>query len=432
MRLQRFPAGVKPLESDLNSLSNSSLEGIGDLISVFSAEGNGSVLFDATAPLVEVDASTNVLTVTAPSQRVAIGGAVETSTDYFESFDVSATDRYVEIFFIISRVPVTATRNFLSLDTDSGSTILQNLEAEIAEITNIRVVFLTQATSPSTVNSLAPQLNSNDLGFARLGSINYDRSQAQTTITLDDNFGFAFPKPPDITIPEIDPVSSTQSGLATPSLLALAQGAVQEVYNDNDTPFLSFAATNTNGVRGFSGSIRYGLGLEVQEGPSGPGLVPDFLPPSAANGQTTKVSRADHVHALSQSGVVRVVKQIQLSSSKFGNLTQLEIGSADLPEGVTLAAIMNVELMWAPSLANPGQVQLGWAYAAGGGTVGARVFVSNVNDLSVEIGTLGALELGSSAARALVSGWTSTSSDTYPSTGFIYVNILALRDGANG
>jgi hypothetical protein len=430
MRLQRFPAGVKPLESDLNSLSDNSLEGIQDLISVFSAEGNGSVLFDATAPIAEV--VDDVLTVTAPAQRVSIGGAVETSSDYFESFDVSATDRYVEVFFIISRAPVTATRNFLSLDTNSGSTILQNLEAEIAEITNIRVVFLTQATLPQTANLLVPQLNSNDLGFARLGAVSYNRTQGTTTVTLDDNFGFAFPKPPSIDIPVIDPVSATENGLATPALLSLAQGAVQEVYNDNDTPFLSFASTLNNGVRGFSGSIRYGSGLDVQEGLLGPGLVPDFLPPSASNGQTTKVARADHVHALSQSGIVRVVKQIQLSSALFGNLTQLEISSADLPEGVTLAAIMNVEIMWAPSLSNPGQVQLGWAYAAGGGTVGARALISDVNAISVEIGTLGALELGGSAARTLVSGWTNQSTDTYPSTGFIYVNILALRDGANG
>lgn len=430
MRLQRFPAGVKPLESDLNSLSDNSLEGIQDLISVFSAEGNGSVLFDVTEPTAEI--VDDVLTVTAPAQRVAIGGAVETSADYFESFDVSATDRYVEIFFIISRSPVTATRNFLSLDTNSGSTILQNLEAEIAEITNIRVVFLTQATLPQTANLLVPQLNSNDLGFARLGAVSYNRTQGTTTVTLDDNFGFAFPKPPTITIPPIDPVSSTENGLATPALLSLAQGAVQEVYNDNDTPFLSFASTLNNGVRGFSGSIRYGSGLDVQEGLLGPGLVPDFLPPSAANGQTTKVARADHVHALSQSGVVRVVKQFQLSSTLFGNLAQLEISAVDLPENVTLSAIMNVELMWAPSLSHPGKVQLGWAYAAGGGTVGARALISDLTDLSIEIGTLGALELGSAAARSLVGGWTSTTVDTYPSSGVIFVNILALRDGADG
>ena len=428
MRLQRFPAGVKPLESDLNALSDNSLEGIQDLISVFSGASSGSVLFDATPPIAAV--ADDVLTVTAPSQRVSVGGAVETSSDYFESYDVSANDRYVEIFFIISRAPVTATRNFLSLDTNSGSTILQNLEAEIAEITNIRVVFLTQTTLPGGggVNTLVPTLTSNDLGFARLGSVSYDRNAASTTFTPDETFKFQFPIPPDITIPTPDPVSSTENGLMTPALLSITLGAVQEVYSDVDSPFLSFAATNTNGLRGYSASLAVGEGLTTQN----ERLVPDFRTPSAANGQTTKVARADHTHALSQSGVVRVEKSFGLTANLFNNLRGVTITAADLPEQVELAAIMAVELFWAPSLNHPGRVELGWCHLPGGGTVGARAFISSVTDLSIEIGSLGALDLSNSAARTLVSEWTNLSVDTFPSTGTIYVSILALRNGANG
>lgn len=432
MRLQRFPAGVKPLESDLNSLSDNSLEGIQDLISVFSGASSGSVLFDAAPPITSVDLvnGDDFLTVTTASQRVSIGGAVETSADYFETFDVSSTDRYVEIFFIISRAPVTATRNFLSLDTDSGSTILQNLEAEIAEITNVRVVYQTQASLPGTPNDLEPVLNANDLGFARLGSVSYDQSAGTTVFTPDDSFKFQFPIPPDITIPETGPVTGSESGLMTPALLAKLETAVQVVANDPDTPYLSFAATSISGAPGYSASIQTGEGLTVTQSQ---GLAPDFRPPSAANGQTTKVARADHVHALSQSGIVRVVKQFSLQSSLFGQLQTVSITSSDLPQNVTLSEIMNVELMWQPSQASEGRIDLGWTNLSGGGTVGARAYITDTSNLSIEIGSLGVVELLSPAARELVEGWTNgVSVDTYPSTGSIYVSILGLRDGANG
>ncbi len=427
MRLQRFPAGVKPLESDLNSLSDNSLEGIQDLISVFSGASSGSVLFDALAPITNVVDGT--LTVTTTSQRVSIGGAVETSADYFEAFDVSSTDRYVEIFFVIGRSPVTATRNFLSLDSGSGSTILQNLEAEIAEITNIRVVYLTDTSLPGTPNDMEPVLNANDLGFARLGAVSYDQSEGTTVFTPDTSFKFQFPIPPDITIPETEPVSGTQSGLMTPALLEKLETAVQAVVSDNDTPYLSFAAASINGAPGYSASIQTGEGLTVQP----QGLMPDFLNASAANGQTTKVARADHVHALSQSGIVRVTKQFSLQSGLFGQLQQISITASDLPESVTLSEIMNVELMWRPNQNSEGRLELGWTNLPSGGTVGARAYITSTSDLSIEIGSLGVAELISPASRQLVSEWNNgLQVDTYPSTGTVYVNILGLREGANG
>jgi hypothetical protein len=431
MRLQRFPAGVKPLEADLNALSDNSLEGIQDLIAVFSGNSSGSVLFDATGP--DATVVDNVLSVTAPGQRVAIGGAVETSATYFEAYDVSSTSRYVEIFFVISRAPVTATRNFLSLDTDSGSTILQNLLAEIAEITNVRVVFLTQTSVPvGGYNSLELTLNANDLGFARLGSVFYDQPLDDTTIELDDTFKFAFPSDPTLEIPEVPVVDGSSNGLMTPALRATTLGALQQINVDSDSPFLSFAGAGDNGAEGakrVTASLSYGEGMTVQNGQ----LAPDFLIPSAANGQTTKVARADHVHALSQSGIVRVVKSFSLSANRFGQLAEVTIGPGDLPENVTISEIMNVELMWAPSQSNPGRVELGWVNLSGGGTVGARAYISDPTTVRIEIGSLGAVEFTSPAAIELVESWNNNQSvGAYPSTGTIYVNILGLRDGANG
>lgn len=429
MRLQRFPAGVKPLESDLNSLSDNALDGIQDLISVFSGTSSGSVLFDATAPITDV--TDDVLTVTTPSQRVSVTGAVETSADYFETFDVSSTDRYVEIFFVISRNPVTATRNFLSLDTDSGSTILQNMEAEIAEITNIRVMYLTQSTLPGAANGLVPALNANDLGYARLGSVSHDRNNATTTFVGDPTFVFRLPV--DIAAGDpvvIPPVNGQESGLMTPQLYSMTLTALQEVTADSDSPFLSFAGTTSPaGLRGVSASLATGEGLTVDQN----GLAPDFLVPTAANGQTTKVARADHIHALSQSGIVRVAKSFALTSNSAGSLQELTITSADLPSGVNLATIMSIELMWGPNPNDPGRVQLGWTEASGGGTVGARAYVSSNTRLHIEIGNLGVLALGTPGARSLVEDWMGgLSADTYPSTGTVYVNILGLREGANG
>lgn len=434
MRLQRFPAGVKPLESDLNALSDNALDGIQDLISVFSGNSGGSVLFQSTDPITAV--ASDVLTITTPSQRVAIGGAVETSSDYFETFDVSSDDRYVEIFFVISRNPVTATRNFLSLDTNSGSTILQNLEAEIAEVTNIRVVYLTQTTVPGGgSNSLQLSLNSNDLGFARLGSVFHDTSEGTTVFTEDTSFGFTFPSEPTVTIPPTPVVSATENGLMTPSLRETTLLAVTDVSGATDSPFLSFAAVGDNTTadkKAMRASLSYGEGLTVTQG----SLAPDFLIASAANGTTTKVARADHVHALSQTGILRISKEFQLTGNLLGNLQTINITSADLPENVELAEILAIEMFWAPTQTTEGRVEIFWNQLPSGGTIGARALISSVGsqvgaELSIEIGSVGVVEL-TGAALALVDSWTGLSTDPIPSSGFIHVNIMGLRDGANG
>lgn len=425
MRLQRFPAGVKPLESDLNALSDNALDGIQDLISVFSGNSGGSVLFQSTDPITAV--ASDVLTITTPSQRVAIGGAVETSSDYFETFDVSTDDRYVEIFFVISRNPVTATRNFLSLDTNSGSTILQNLEAEIAEVTNIRVVYLTQTSQAVPANTLEPTLNSNDLGYARLGSVFHDVSAGTTVFTEDTSFGFTFPSEPTVTIPEV-PVVGAENGLMTPALLATTLGSVQAVVANAPLSFASSGDNAAQGPKEVIASLDYGQGMTLFEGR----LAPDFLPASAANGTTSKVARADHVHALSQSGVVRVTKEFQLSAGALGTLQDVNITAADLPENVTLASIMSVELFWAPSQTTEGQAGLSWQQLPSGGTMGARALISNVSTIAIELGDTGVLEL-SGAALQLATEWNGgVSVPAIPSTGFVRVNILALRDGANG
>lgn len=424
MRLQRFPAGVKPLESDLNSLSDNALNGIQDLISIFTADPSGAVLFEQIPPIVDPVAD-DVLTVRAPAQTVSIGGAVEVSADYFESFDVSTLNRYVEIFYVISRSPVTATRNFLSLDTTSGSTILQNMEAEIAEVTNVRTVFLTQPEQPTNgANSLSLALNSNDLGLARLGSVFYDRNSNQSTFTPDLSYAFTFPSDPTVQQDPDPTVSQSQSGYMTPGLLELTLSAVQNVYiAQNAEAIISSSRVGNDITLDFS----YGPGLTATNS----GLQPNFLSPSAEAGVTERVARADHVHALFQSGIIRVDKYIQLSTTSIGQLTDIDITAADLPPDATLSDILSVEVYWAPQLNFLNRIALSWLeLPSSGGTLGARAYINSTSSISVEIGSAGALRLGPNGLSRVAAWVPNSSVPDIPNTGYIYINILGLRNGA--
>jgi hypothetical protein len=118
VQLQLFSKGVKVLQDDMNAIGLNMQDAFDVLLRNFSLNPAG-VLFQATAPaLVKVGTS---ISITTPSQSLSIAGGLATSREYAETIDISdgsggELELKLEIFFVSKKVPVRATRNFLSLE----------------------------------------------------------------------------------------------------------------------------------------------------------------------------------------------------------------------------------------------------------------------------------------------------------------------------
>jgi len=457
---------MKPLQSDLNAISENVEGAFSDLLNVFSNNTQG-VLFDALLPVVTKDGTT--LSVFTPAQHVGIQGNVEYVKQYSELFDVDdglggELDLRVEIFFVFTRVPVTATRNFLSLEPIKGVNILQNFEAEIATHVRPHVVYLW--TNNLSASGEVPALGPNDVGHIKLATVIYTG-----VVTITDEPQNKFTLPNSVVVPTqahaaqhmpggSDPLpiatltntltAGSSAGLMPIGALATTMQAVQNLVPNNDSPFLAFSivGTNTlvNGVydpRIAKVSLKTDASLTVHNSNEGQRLGVRFAPKGATAGQADEAARRDHIHAVSESGIVVVNLERTLAASDLGTLLTITITASDLPQNVRLGQILDVKYYWQPSnlseLNNHDDnlVAVPWVVAAIGAlgltTVGVRTNVLANNTFQAEIGAAGLTYL-TPQMQAEVQSWTSPqySQGTYPSSGKLRMVVIGLREGANG
>lgn len=466
MRLSRFPAGMKPLQSDLNAISENVEGAFSDLFTVFSNNTQG-VLFDALPPVVTKD-GTN-LTILTPAQRVGIVGNVESVKQYSEVFDVDdglggELDLRVEIYFVFSRVPVTATRNFLSIEPIKGVSILQNFEAEIATHIRPHVVYLW--TNNLSASSEEPVVGPNDVGYIKLATVVYTG-----VVTITDEPQNKFTLPNGVVVPTqlhanqhmpggSDPIpvaaltntlsAGSSAGLMPIGALATTMQSLQNLVPNSDSPFLSFSIVGTNTLvngaydpRIAQVSLKTDASLTVHNSGEGQRLAVRFAPKGATAGQADEAARRDHIHALSESGIVVVNLQRAMTPSDLGTLITTTVTAADLPQGVRLGQILDIKYYWQPNNLSElnshddNMVAVPWIVAAIGSlgltTVGVRTNILSRDTFQIEVGVAGLAYL-TAQMQAEVESWTAPqySQGAYPSSGTLHMVVIGLREGANG
>lgn len=467
MRQQNFDPGVKPLSEDLNSINKNTEAGLFDLLRAIGGSSGALLFEDAPLQVVKVG---SVFTVTAPTQYIAVSGAIERSTLYSEAIDVDdpgnpGTDLPLQLhaYLMISRQPESAVRNFLSVSPTTGATVQQNLDTEVAFSTTVRPVYI---WSNVLVDSLAePVVSVDDVGFVKLGSFTWDGA----VLAQIDNISDRFQLPSGVSVsagvhaashlPEGDDeipaalVTSTSGG-STPGLMpAGAQNAVQNSLQDVvQATGAEYVVLSTSGNNAISGgaidskrteiSLRLAGSLVPQDVGGLLGLGANLAPASALAGSDERVARADHSHPLSQSGLVFVQLEELVVSANAGTIITKEITAADLPIGVGIEKILSVQTFWAPPNLAPGSeernVETGWfasTLAGQGGfqSIGTRIIGYNSNTFKIEIGS-GGLAYLSTATENEVESWTSPpySGGTFPKTGTLRMLVLCRREGANG
>jgi len=457
---------MKPLQSDLNALGENTESAFHALLQVFTNNTEG-VLFDALLPVVTLD--TTDLTILTPAQSVSIRGSVESLLDYSEIFDLDdgmsgLLDLRVEVYFVFNRVPVTATRNFLSVDPTRNVTILQNAEAEIATIIQPSVVYLwtNDLGDPSQVPLLGPM----GVGYIKLATVTYAGGITVTSEPLN-----SFTLPDSLIVPVqlhgsshlpggLDPIPLAElsnttvygstAGLMPLGAYSLAMNSVSDLIPGQDSPFFVFSTVGSNEVventfnpKLIRVSLRTDPSLTISGVSGGQALGVKFGVAGPNTGISSEAARRDHIHALSESGLVVVNLSQDIDEFDSGTIITREITAGDLPNNVRLAQILDVKYYWEPPNLDPVEshddnlVAVPWMVTqiAGSGlsTLGVRTNILSKTTFQMEIGAYGLAYL-TQAMQTEIQSWTSPqySHGTYPKLGTLHIVVLALREGANG
>ena len=465
MQVQRFTAGVMPLQQDFNAIGENRVQAFRSLLSVFSVAPEG-VLFQALDPVVALTGT--VLSVNVPDQVIGVGGVIVRTPSYTETFDLSdgsggTTTAKVQVYFVIRETGVSATRNFLSTNPTNNVRVYQALETEIATKYTAEVQMY---KSTNVAAAEAPPATANGvLGYIKLVDVVYDGS----TINIAQNTAAHFRIPGGASIPIAahgvehlpggsDPIPLAQvdntgtlgstAGLMPEGALAAAQGGIQDIVPTTNAAFLQFATQGSNTIQAgdfspkivqanlnYDGSLR-----AVSEGGT-PKLAVNFPAKTFLAGQRDQAARSDHTHRLSESGYVVINKEITVSSDQLGDIINVSVSVADA--SVDIEQILDVQCYFAPRNLDAQQgfdthrLAVGWNFGvfdgSGIGTVGTRVNILGPRLFQLELGEIGLMYL-SSPMQTLVQSWTSPSySDgAFPKAGTLHLIITALRQGARG
>ena len=341
MKRQRFTAGVKPLSEDLNGLNENVESALSDFFNIFGGS-SGTVLFNRNNPIVVNVGGTNTdLQVTTPSNTMAVTGAVEASTTYTETLPITAADLLVEVYFIVRRLDVQATRNFLSVDASTGSSIVQDLETSVCDITEIEVIYLSSSNIADVLDP--PVLGPDELGFIHLGSLVYLDSDNSVTFTEDLTSDFTLPSgvsvlatphadqhlstgtdPIQLAVTTAAPEGSLE-GLMPEGALAASLGGIQDLVAETGSTFLSFATTGDNLVTAGTfdpkqaiATLNLSPSLTAEVTNSVPTLGVKYLAQGQVNGTSDFAARSDHEHTLLQSGFIIQQKTIEVTADDRG------------------------------------------------------------------------------------------------------------------
>lgn len=451
---QVFSAGFKPLASDFTAIGLNRQAAFKLLLSAFSQDAS-AVLFDATAPTVSENGTE--FTISTPSQRVSVEGALAESALYEETFDVDngaggENDLYVSVFFVVRETPVSDTRNFLTTVPATGAQILQNLTAEIAQQYTVDVVYLSSAVNGDTQE---PVLGTDDVGSVKLAEF-WRPGGGSATVTVNDVAKFALPAGTAATIAPhasehlpggTDPIqlaaldsndpNGSTVGLMPAGSLSAALGSVQGIIAAQDSTFLSFATQADDS--GFGTQVIADLetdnSLTAYPGTSNTQLGLNFLAPGSLRGQSSRPARSDHTHPLSETGMLVLNQTRNLSLSDRGEVLTIPVTTPN--STIEIEQITDVTVYWEPNNVADGQyvrIAAPWSVAGNGDqTVGARATVTGTNTFLLELGTEGITYL-TTAMQDAIDPLLSTGyvGNNYPTDGTLHMVITAIRKGTNG
>ncbi len=454
MKRQLFPKGVKVHQEDLEDIGINMQDALALLLRSFSASPT-SVLFQSLDPVVTKLGTT--VTVAVPAQYISVQGAISRTPDYTEAFDIDdggggELDLKVEVYFVSNRIPVLATRNFISVEPTNSATVIQELEATMAVNAEAQVVLLRSNNLASASENPTTGPDSN--GFVRLGEIQVTGG----VVTYIEDPLAKFQLPGGAAVPVTthadthlpggtDPIAVAEGGdvtLGSESTVGLMPegsldrvlSSITDVVSASNTDYLSFARTDTRLIATLAKDASLSL---FSDGATVLGL--NYLPPSASNGMSARPARSDHAHKLSDTGLVIINKTLNLQEAMFGTVVTTNIAESDTE--VPIERIFDVRYYWQPINVDVSgghgeySIEAPWSVVniPGGGlqTIGARTFTADTTQIRTELGDAAiAFMTAASMADAVARTIPQYAEGQYPKTGTLFMTILAIREGADG
>lgn len=446
MKKVNFVAGVKPLVSDMNNLHNYTEEALYSLLQAVGGS-TGRLLFNATPPV--FSANNNVITVTVPYQFFAVEGAVSFVPET-EWFRTTTTDQVLGIYFILRKAPISEERNFLSLSSDSIA-VQQDLTTTVAfeDIGRVEITSVTTITDPPA----EPVLGPNDVGYVQLGFLTYNINTGVFVYTGNSSDLFTLPaataqevqphaashlsedRIPDAAInPSVE--GGSTEGLLPKGGLTTVLGSIQDIQPTDTSSFIQVAYQGDNSLSGNEIVAKTAL-LHLNVASSLTAVVEGeevklgvkFKPAGAVNGSTEQAARADHIHALTEFGLIVASQTItDLSSFTNGSFTLSSTSAAG-----TVGKILSVTPYWVPPSAptNYYGIPCGWLLVNNPGeqTLGCRATITGSNTFFVEKGAAGAALVTPELVSRLSQDNILWDNGQYAISGSIRLEILAVRAG---
>lgn len=455
MKQINFSDGMKPLTADMNNLHLYTEEAVYTLLQAMGGS-TGGLLFEALEPTAGVVSDT--LTITVAEQHFAIDGAVGLAPETTATFDVTGTDAKVAVYLLLKKAGVEDERNFISLDTDTGLLVQQDLTTIVEYDDETRVEFI-DTYDGSTPDE--PPLGAGDVGFVKLGS--YDWDSGTTTLTYTANTSAHFTLPANvqqaltthgvehlstgddpIPVSELDNVSGgSTEGLMPNGALTAALGAVQDIVGA--TTFIEVASEDSNEVSGndiLPKTVTINIALDDSLAETVDGTLGVVFPTTSARaGYETRAARADHVHALIETGLISYTLLIDVPSDStlLGQVLGPYTVSSQSSGGDgtdDIGRIVSIRVSWIPPgvSGNYYGIDCGWATIEQQGTqtIGCRSIVGGQTSFYLETGNLGLAYL----TAAITTHINSTMSGnwqlgTYAKGGTLKVDVLAIRVGSH-
>lgn len=450
VKRQRFSVGQQPLASDLSAIGEHVEQAIGTAFGPFGAE-NDKLLFDALAPIV-TSVSGTIVDITTPSQWVSIGGHTLKSADYVESFDHEGADIWLRVFFVVRRVPITATRSFISVNPDNNVPIVQNAATIVQDLSELDVVYLytdSLAEDPGT-----PVIGPNDIGYVELAEVLIDTGVSEVNLTNDNKF--TLPASTEVSsaphaaehLPDgDDPIdlaaltaSTEQStpGLMPEGALALCYSAITGITSKPDSTFIVHTASGPSAVTGgilvskiHEIGIRTAPSLETALINGDPSLSVAFRAKNTTNGVSDQASRADHIHSVLDTGYIYSRVTIELAPGLVGQAVPITLPAI---YNVVRDRIIQVSIYWQPAniVAGFSKNKIDATYIVNGTrSYGAKAVITGADTLLIQLG-LDGFTLLTPAIETVVASWTSPtySGGLAPLDGTLICEVVAIRHGA--
>jgi len=435
-----FSDREKLVPEDMNALHDLAEVALADLVRSVTG-GSADVLFK-NAPPTAIHVSPNIR-IDVPEQWFAVSGV----TEKVLAATINKPDipDYHRIFFIISRVDQTGSRDFFQIVGGSVQVVTQT--SVIRKNTAVRIEVLSSgnpAVAPGT-----PTLNPNDIGYIELASVVWNG----TVISVAHNISALYAFPGASIAPTghapthlpgggdaiqlatlgSDPLGSTP-GLVPSGAFAVLMAALQTLEISPQAKFLTKIISGTNS------SIdpkKVELALKINQSlagffdsQTGQTLLGVNFAKGPYAGDSPLVASGNHRHPPSQSPVAVLIEHATVQASDLGTLISI-------PRFVGVSRIYTTQVFWAP----PGkvsppypQIECGWDERTAGNFTGAKVHIISQDEVKLELGFKAITRMGQAALDYVLStlpaptpNWTYADAISEPTEGEMYVKVIGLR-----